>query len=160
MSSLDDIFNGTPVILPVLRLAMRIAFRAHFTGNSGAGRFSGVSFGFCGNGGRHGNNVARRRRQSNPEITADVNTLVSGMATADWVEIYHGYTAPELQAVIDKLKRQIDTPYDSQTEGSKSYQKNLVELRTRLQAATRVLRQKKGQAPAPYAVADFSGIKV
>jgi hypothetical protein len=108
----------------------------------------------------HGNNVARRRRQGNPEIAADVDTLVSGMATADWVEIYHGYTAPELQAVIDKLKRQIDTPYDSQTEGSKSYQKNLAELRTRLQAATRVMRQKKGQAPASYAVADFSGIKV
>ncbi|MDR0532728.1 MAG: hypothetical protein LBH01_02115 [Verrucomicrobiales bacterium] len=82
------------------------------------------------------------------------------MATADWVEIYENYDTAELQAVIERLKKQADTPYDSQTQGSASYQKNLAELRSRLQAALRILRKRSGKAPASSAVADFSKVKV
>jgi hypothetical protein len=80
------------------------------------------------------------------------------MAASDWVEIYATYSAGELAAEIDALKK-LATPLSSQQIGSKSYTKDLREVRDRLQAANRVLRTRNASAADYTAVADFSRIE-
>ena len=80
------------------------------------------------------------------------------MAASDWVEIYATYSGGELAAEIDALKK-LATPISSQQIGSKSYTKDLREVRDRLQAANRVLRTRNASAADYTAVADFSRIE-
>jgi small-conductance mechanosensitive channel len=79
------------------------------------------------------------------------------MAASDWVEIYATYTGEELSAEIEQLKK-LATPLSSQQIGSKSYTKDLREVRDRLQAANRVLRTRNASAEDYTAIADFSRV--
>jgi hypothetical protein len=81
------------------------------------------------------------------------------MATTDWQEIYATYSAAELQEEIVALKK-LATPLMSQQVGSKSYTKDLREIRDRLQAATRMLYSNSaGSADDNTAVPDFSKVR-
>lgn len=81
------------------------------------------------------------------------------MAMTDWQEIYGTYSVAELQEEITALKK-LAVPLMSQQVGSKSYTKDLREIRDRLQAATRMLHQSSAGSANDYtAVPDFSGVK-
>jgi len=80
------------------------------------------------------------------------------MATTDWQEIYSTYTTAELQEEIVGLKK-LAVPLMSQQVGSKSYTKDLREIRDRLQAATRMLYQASGSANNNTAIPDFSEVR-
>jgi hypothetical protein len=81
------------------------------------------------------------------------------MAAADWAEIYASYTDVELASEIEDLKK-LASPFASQQVGSKSYTKDLREVRDRLQAANRVKRMRNYREEDFTAVADFSGVTV
>lgn len=81
------------------------------------------------------------------------------MAMTDWQEIYRTYSTEELQAEIAALKK-LATPLTSQQMGSKSYTKDLREIRDRLQAAIVVLHPtlSQGYENNFTAVPDFTGV--
>jgi hypothetical protein len=84
------------------------------------------------------------------------------MAASDWVEIYQAYSDEELTKEIADLKK-LAVPFTGQTVGSKSYEKDLREVRDRLQAAIRVLNARGGAGASEAdwtAVADFGGVQV
>jgi hypothetical protein len=83
------------------------------------------------------------------------------MAASDWVEIYQAYSDEELRKEIVDLKK-LAVPFTGQTVGSKSYEKDLREVRDRLQAAIRVLKARGGAGSEAEwsAVADFSSVEV
>jgi hypothetical protein len=81
------------------------------------------------------------------------------MAMTDWQEIYRTYSSAELQEEIIALKK-LAIPLSSQQLGSKSYTKDLREIRDRLQAATRLLTHGGVGSSDDYtAVPDFSGVR-
>jgi hypothetical protein len=81
------------------------------------------------------------------------------MATTDWQEIYSTYSTAELQEEITGLKK-LAIPLMSQQVGSKSYTKDLREIRDRLQAAIRMLHQgSAGSYNDNTAVPDFSAVR-
>lgn len=82
------------------------------------------------------------------------------MAMTDWQEIYRTYSTEELQAEIAALKK-LAVPLSSQQLGSKSYTKDLKEIRDRLQAAIIVLNPSLSQGYENNftAVPDFSGVR-
>lgn len=81
------------------------------------------------------------------------------MAMTDWQEIYGTYSVAELQEEIVALKK-LAVPLMSQQVGSKSYTKDLREIRDRLQAATRTLHQNSaGSYNDNTAIPDFSGVR-
>lgn len=79
------------------------------------------------------------------------------MADVAWIEIYSSYTSDELTDAIDRLKGEISI-YRTQSLGSKSFERDLQELKNQLQAAIRV----KGTLPQTgnSGVMDFSGVCV
>ena len=79
------------------------------------------------------------------------------MAASDWVEIYRGYTTAELIALRDKLKPEAEFSFSAQGVGSKNHQKDLKEVRDKLQAVMRVLASRDQPADASTGFADFSG---
>ena len=78
------------------------------------------------------------------------------MAASDWIEIYSTYTDEQLVAEQTEL-RKMAAPFSSQTIGSKSYTKDIREVRDRLQAIVRVRKNKSATSEDFSAVADFSG---
>jgi hypothetical protein len=81
------------------------------------------------------------------------------VANPEWIEIFRSYTPEELSAHVQKLKGQISV-FTAQQIGSKSYTKDLNELRGQLAAAVRV-RNERGASTVsnPFVgVVDFSGI--
>jgi hypothetical protein len=69
---------------------------------------------------------------------------MSADAVNDWLIIYRGYTPDQIAAERATLQRWLSTPYDAQTQGSKSYQKNLEGIRSRLAALQRAVNEKSG----------------
>lgn len=87
------------------------------------------------------------------------------MASTDWLTIYRTYSAAELAEEVTWLKVQMRNPFNAQGVGSKNYQRDVGELRGRLQAAIRV-QQERGtsasQTPmerGDWGVPDFSSAR-
>lgn len=85
----------------------------------------------------------------------------------DWIEIYRSYSADELASEITRLKKAISDAdgINSASSGSKTYQRDLLHLKNRLQAAVRVSGQVGASGRSPrdaglWGVPDFSGAKV
>lgn len=74
-----------------------------------------------------------------------------------WLNIYRDYTLAELDAEIASLRKQASNPYNSQTEGERSYSRSTAETRDRLEAAQQAKREKTGRAVVREGTADFSG---
>lgn len=79
------------------------------------------------------------------------------MASPEWLEIFRSYTADELSAHIADLKKEISV-YAVQQIGSKSYTKDLAELRSQLSSAVRVRGERSSSAPSAAGVGDFTGV--
>lgn len=79
------------------------------------------------------------------------------MASPEWLEIFRSYTPEELTAHITALKKEISV-YAAQQVGSKSYTKDLAELRSQLSSAVRVQSERSSSAPAAAGVGDFSAV--
>jgi hypothetical protein len=62
-----------------------------------------------------------------------------------WIISYRGYSAADIATEQANLKRWLSTPYDAQSQGSKSYQKNMADLALRQSALQRVLNERSGQ---------------
>ena len=78
------------------------------------------------------------------------------MAAEQWMEIYRAYTPEELNAEIVQLRKDLRGGYTGQGHGGTSHQRDLSELRDRLQAATRVSRG-GGKGQWKSGQVDFSG---
>lgn len=61
-----------------------------------------------------------------------------------WIITYRGYSAARIAQERANLTRWLSTPYDSQTQGSKSYSKNQEQLALRLSALQRVQNETSG----------------
>lgn len=76
------------------------------------------------------------------------------MASPEWFEIFRSYTPEELATHISSLKQEISV-YAAQAVGSKSYTKDLAELRGQLSSAIRVQNERAGVSPNT-GITDFS----
>jgi len=63
---------------------------------------------------------------------------------ASWLTIYRRYKGNQLAEEIDKLKAQLDNPYDSVSSGGKNASRNLDALADRLEKALRVQSERSG----------------
>ena len=79
------------------------------------------------------------------------------MAVTDWVEIYRTYEPGELAAEIEQLKKDLRGGFGSQNSGGTGHTRDVAELRTRLQAASRVREEGRGGRQPRRGVVDFSG---
>lgn len=79
------------------------------------------------------------------------------MAAKDWSEIYDSYSVEELTEEISSLKKQ-KSVFVTQQVGSKSFTRDLGELRDQLQAAIRVKNLKSADPDAFSGRVDFSGV--
>lgn len=80
------------------------------------------------------------------------------MASPEWLEIFRSYTPEELAAQIVDLKKQVSV-FTSQQVGSKSYTKDLGELRGQLSAAIRVQKERANPRGNPgFGITDFSKV--
>lgn len=64
------------------------------------------------------------------------------MAAEQWMEIYRAYTGAELVTEITTLQKDVAGGFSSQGSGSVQHQRDLQELRDRLQAAVRVKNER------------------
>lgn len=71
---------------------------------------------------------------------AGVFVMPPSQAFLTWLETYKSYDGDELQDRIDELKSQISV-FSSQGIGSKTFTRDLGELRDQLAAATRAKRE-------------------
>lgn len=77
------------------------------------------------------------------------------MASPEWVEIFESYSPAELAARIAELKEEVSV-YSQQNVGTKSYTKDLAELRGQLAAAVRVQKQRTFSRNRSVGVTDHS----
>jgi hypothetical protein len=77
----------------------------------------------------------------------------------EWIISYRGYTDAELSAEIERLRKQSTSPFISQTQGSRSFQRSTAEVRERLSAATMVRSERSQARPPCEAIADFSQVQ-
>lgn len=78
-------------------------------------------------------------------------------AYIEWLETFRAYDADELSDQIEKLKGQISI-FSSQSVGSKTFTRDLGELRTQLSAATRAMSEKGQTGRTNSGVTDFSRV--
>lgn len=76
------------------------------------------------------------------------------MANPEWLEIFRSYGVEELAGHIANLKQEISV-YATQQIGSKSYTKDLAELRGQLSAAVRVQKERSTRGNPSVGIADF-----
>ena len=81
-----------------------------------------------------------------------------GMARADWIFIFRSYTTDALTAQKDNLISQMSV-FSQQNVGSKSFTRDLVELRDQLGAATFVLQERGFPVNQCIGTKDFSCIE-
>ena len=89
-----------------------------------------------------------------------VDNFRSDVSNADWNQIFRSYTTEELIAHRDSLKSQI-TIFSQQSIGSKSFTRDLKELRDQLSSAVFVLAERSRPAGQNLGVGitDFSQIQ-
>jgi len=75
----------------------------------------------------------------------------------NWIVIYRAYSGPDLAAEAATLRRWLSNPYDAQTQGSKSYQRNVSNFTDRLVAIQRVLNEQSMANVPSYSQMDASG---
>lgn len=73
-----------------------------------------------------------------------------------WIIIYRAYSGAALLAEQARLQTWLNNPYDSQTQGAKSYARNMDGFVDRLAAIQRVLNEQSHIGPN-FGVADASG---
>ena len=78
------------------------------------------------------------------------------MANTEWLEIFRVWPPEKLASHVGKLEEQIEV-FSSQQIGSKSYVKDLGELRGALSAAARVVKERTRPNPGA-GIIDFSNI--
>jgi hypothetical protein len=74
----------------------------------------------------------------------------------EWLVIYRSYTNDDLSEEITFLRDEVKNPYSAQGLGSQSAQRDLRELRNRLQAALQVRGERGGERLIRDSVVDFS----
>ena len=81
------------------------------------------------------------------------------MAADQWMEIYRSYETEELDAEILQLRKDVRGSFTAQNHGGTGHQRDLAELRDRLQAAGRVRKERSNGGSGGWSVgqADFSG---
>jgi ribosomal protein L29 len=67
------------------------------------------------------------------------------MSVADWKTIYRAYSGEELTTEIEELKADLKHGLRAQGGGGTSHERDLSELRDRLNAATQIQREKSGK---------------
>jgi hypothetical protein len=82
----------------------------------------------------------------------------------EWLLIYrdeNAYSVAELQEEIARLKVQVRNPFQSQTSGTRGYQRvSVLDLRRQLAAAVQALRERGGgTVDSGNLVADFSQVQ-
>lgn len=83
---------------------------------------------------------------------------------ADWIFIYRSYTTAELQTELTTVKEE-QSVFTQQSQGSKSFARDIRELRDKLFAITYVLRERGAITPVKPSinigegVVDFSAIQ-
>ena len=78
------------------------------------------------------------------------------MAADDWEIIYEGMTPEERAEELTTLKAELKNFYLAQSQGGKSYQRSITDVRMRMAALTRVNNAAAGKYKKDYTVADFS----
>ena len=81
------------------------------------------------------------------------------MAVANWKIIYRGYTGEALVAERESLQKGLQGGFVSQGSGSVNHQRDVTELRDRLQALTEVESERGDTTPQRVATVDFSGTR-
>jgi hypothetical protein len=79
------------------------------------------------------------------------------MANPEWLEIFRSYSPEKLAQRITELEQEVSV-YAQQAVGSKSYVKDLAELRGQFAAAVRVQKERATRTNPAVGVTDFSGI--
>ncbi len=80
--------------------------------------------------------------------------------SATWEAIYRDYSSEELAEERVKLKKQLDNVYSSQSTGSKSYQRDLLMLQSRLKGLTTIKNERAANSGGRSALngrVDFGG---
>lgn len=67
------------------------------------------------------------------------------MAAEQWMEIYRSYGGEELASEITTLQKDLSGGFRSQGSGSVQHERDLQELRDRLQAAVRVKNERNAR---------------
>ena len=77
------------------------------------------------------------------------------MASAEWMEVYRSYSLDELREEITTLRGE-NSAFTAQATGSKSFTRDLLNLRDRLQAATRVQNERGNLQKPSGGTVDYS----
>lgn len=77
----------------------------------------------------------------------------------EWIQIYSAYQESDLDAEIAFLRSQTTNPFNSQTEGNRSYSRSTAEIRDRLSAAIRVKQARSTNHQSTIIIADFSRVR-
>lgn len=78
------------------------------------------------------------------------------MASNDWEIIFEGLTADQRAEQKGVLLKELNNLYLSQSQGGKSYQRSITDVKERLAALTRVENWASGKSDQDYTLADFS----
>jgi hypothetical protein len=81
------------------------------------------------------------------------------MGLTNWLEIYRSYAGAELNTEIESLKKSLRGGFASQGSGSVQHEKDLSQLESRLQAATRVKNERSGSRDTRVGQVDFSQVR-
>lgn len=77
-----------------------------------------------------------------------------------WLIVYRGYSALELEEELTFLRKQIRNPFSAMSEGNRSHQRSTAEFRDRMAAATQVKAENAGaDRGARHLTADFSQVQ-
>lgn len=74
-----------------------------------------------------------------------------------WIVIYRGYSAAQLAADQTMLQRWLANPFDSQSQGAKSYQRQVQNFVDRLAAIQRVINEQANAGQPSWGRMDASG---
>jgi hypothetical protein len=74
-----------------------------------------------------------------------------------WIVIYRGYTGSQIAQEQATLQRWLSNPYDSQTQGPKSYARTTADFRDRLAAIQRVINEQSNANMPSWGRSDASG---
>jgi len=75
----------------------------------------------------------------------------------EWIVVYRGYTADQIACEKARLQKWLSNPYDAQTQGAKSYQRNMADFRSRLAAIQRVANEQANANQPSWGRSDASG---
>lgn len=77
----------------------------------------------------------------------------------EWLISYRLFSDAELTAEITRLKSWAQNPFNSMTEGNRSFARSTAEIRDRLAAALTAQQERSSSEPR-HGIADFSSVQV